>query len=192
MAQSRLGTVGNMYLSQSALFSIVIHTLRMCEPSDDLRKAWGKVAAVVLPGPRGWTRGSTCQHSHGDLRSGCAQPCCGAIAELDPLAGWRAHGRIATYNKVARWLQGLGLAVIPRDCTRGCLQLSGTETNFKRQLLLQFVPKLQVVKDRLQQRLYDAVRGEAYPAWLVKDSSSLTFWWCAACFASDRRHSQWL
>eukprot|EP00971_Amphidinium_carterae_P146843 2910286-Amphidinium_carterae.1 len=54
MEQSRLGSPGNIYLSNATVFSVATHTLHMCEPSDQLRKVWNRVAAVILPGPRGW------------------------------------------------------------------------------------------------------------------------------------------
>eukprot|EP00971_Amphidinium_carterae_P347470 6489503-Amphidinium_carterae.1 len=91
-------------------------------------------------------------------------------ARVDPLAGWRAHGMIATYSKVANMLTGSGVAVIPRNVSEGCLKLIGVEAAFKEKLLLQFAPKIQRVRDRLQQRLRRSVEHEAYPALLMRDS----------------------
>eukprot|EP00971_Amphidinium_carterae_P349739 6491193-Amphidinium_carterae.1 len=113
-------------------------------------------------------------------------------APIDPLDGWRKHGMIVTYSKVARLLVQLHLASIPPNMNPACLKLRGTEEALCKQLIQQFAPRLYEVKCKLMHRLGKSVEGEAVPRYLLKDSFlavNIYTSMLVSCFFNKRVHN---
>eukprot|EP00971_Amphidinium_carterae_P182707 3625667-Amphidinium_carterae.5 len=132
----------------------------MCEPSEELRRTWSRVASAIMLGPKGWL-GVGPVH----LKELLHFPA--SIPDIDVTA-LRLQAHDASLGKGGTVLASIQVGL--RDVTQGGLKLKESEIKFRQQLLLQFTPRLNEVKCKLMARLGKSVEGEMSPAFMLRDS----------------------